>query len=265
MVTQSNTLKVTISGSFKASDAEIESYERVVGIIPCLATVAKGTDRLSKAEQMIIRRYAKIWIGQARKKDAHGNVIDEPKYKRVEKVRQVFIDSIEDNEDPEAILSYVNKNVMDMNAEELQDFAAANDLSGIPLFKVNSLAHARRVAWSEYCIKVLKLEDYSPEDKEQKQNLYDFRTNGFNPNKYEPVIADAEIRTHDGYVATIEETIDRENIAMQGKAKAVVNDTSKSRLSLQQLKDIADSKGIKYNPNIGYEQLYKRIYEAKAA
>lgn len=264
MVKLSKTLKVTISGSFKASDGEIESFERVTGIIPRLHTDPAGDDRLSKADQMIIKRYAPIWIGRQRKKDAAGQEIDEPKYKRVQKVRQVFIDSIEDNDDnPDASLSYVGKNIMDMNFEELQDLAAANDLSGVPLYKVNSLAHARRVAWSEYARKVLKAVGEE----------YGWTNQAFNPNKHEPIIADGVIRISGDHVATIEETIDRENLSMkegldnQGKLKVMPNvtDPSRSRLTLPQLKAIADEKKIGYHKSIGYDQLYTKIYGAKAA
>ena len=36
--TKSKTLKVVISGSFKATDGEIESFDKVQGIIPRLST-----------------------------------------------------------------------------------------------------------------------------------------------------------------------------------------------------------------------------------
>lgn len=253
----SKTLKVTISGSFKASDGDIESFDKVTGIIPALEE--------EKANQMVIRRYAIIWIGQARKNGPDGKPTEEPKYKRVQKVRQVFIDSIEENDEaPKAELSYVGKDILDMNFEEIQDLAAANDLSGVPLYKTCSLQHARRVAWSEYAIKVLGLEEYLDPKARKPQNIYDHRTMGFNPKHHEPIVADGRIRRSGEHVADIEETIDRENMAMQGKAKATVVDTTKSRLSLDQLKAIADGKGISYHKSIGYEQLYKKIYSAAA-
>lgn len=246
MVKQSPTLKVTISGSFKASDGEIESFDRVTGIIPRIDTECHGEEKISKADQMVIKRYAQIWIGQARKKDT-----DEAKYKRVQKVRQVFIDSIDDNdEQPDAVLSYVGKDIMEMNAEELQDFAAANDLSAVPMYRSGSLIHARRVAWSEYARKVL--DAVGPE--------FMWTNEAFRPNAHEPIIADAQIRRFGGHVATIEETIDRENMAMQGKAKANVTDPSRSLLTLEQLRAIADEKKISYHRSIGYEQLYKKVY-----
>lgn len=250
----SKTLKATISGSFVAADKDIESFDRVTGIIPCLDTEHHGDERLSKAEQMLIKRYARIWIGQARKKAADGKTTDEAKYKTVKRVREVQVDSIDDNDDqPDAVLSYVGKDIMDMNWEEIQDFAAANDLSAVPLYRVGSLFHQRKVAWSEACRKILGY--VGPE--------YMWTNQHFNPSKHEPIVADGQIRRSGGHVAPIEETIDREALALQGKAKATANDPTDSKLSLDQLKAIADDKKLKYHPTIGYKQLYDKIYGAK--
>lgn len=251
----SKTLKVVISGSFKASDGDIESFDRVSGIIPALSTEVTGKEKVSKAAQMIIKRYARIWVTQARKKAPDGTLTDEPKYKRVIRIRQVFIDSIDENDDqPNAVLSYVGKDIMDMNAEELQDFAAANDLSAVPLYRAGDLVYARRVAWSEYARKVLGAS--GPE--------YVWTNEEFNPNQHEPIVADALIRRYGGHVATPEETLDREALAMQGKAKANVTDPTRSRLTLDQLKAIADEKKVGYHKSIGYEQLYKKVYGVAA-
>lgn len=263
MVKRSTTLRVTISGSFKATDNEIESFDKVTGIIPRVATQPTGEDRLSKAEQMIIKRYASIWIQRAKKVNSDGKEIDELKYKRVQKVRQVFIDSIEDNDvQPDGVLSYVGKDIMDMNFEELQDLATAKDLSAVPLYRVNSLQHARRVAFSEYAIKVLGLYEVADPKAKKLQNLYDFRVTGFNPSRFEAIHADDELRVADDHVATPEETLDRENMALQGKAEAHVTDPRKSKLTLEQLRAIADGKNITYTPQTGWDALYKKIYGA---
>lgn len=252
----SHTLKVEISGSFKATDNELESFEGVTGIIPALDVEPAPKEKISKAAQMIIRRYAQIWVGQSRKKGPDGRPTDERKYKPVQRIRRVFIDSIDNNdEQPDAVLSYVGKDVMKMNMEELQDFASANDLSAVPLYKVSDLVSTRRVAWSEYARKVLGLQ--GPE--------YTWTNEEFNPSNHEPIIADGKIRLYGGHVASIEEAIDREVIDTQAvrKKKANTSEASASRLTLAQLKDIADKKEIKYSPAIGYEALYKKIYGAE--
>lgn len=253
MVQTSNTLKVTISGSYVSANRDIESFENVTGIIPRLDE--------DKANQMVIRRYAKIWVQQARKAD--GDKV----YKAVQRVRQVFIDSIDDNDDaPDAQLSYVGKNVMEMNFEELQDFAAANDLAGVPLYKTGSLTHAKRVAFSEYAIKVLQLEEYLPSDKDEKQNLYDYRVMAFNPNRFEPIVADGKIRRQGNSVSDIEETIDREALALNGKAKVPTQEARKgSQLTMEQLKAIALQRNINFHKSIGYEALHNKIYGKQAA
>lgn len=250
MVQTSKTLKITISGSYQAANRDIESFEGVTGIIPRLDE--------DKAHQMVIRRYARIWVMQAKKTGT-----DENKYKAVQRIRQVFVDSIDDNDEaPNAMLSYVGKNVMEMNFEELQDFASANDLSGVPLYKTGSLTHARRVAFSEYAIKVLQLEEYLPTDKDEKQNLYDYRVQGFNPSRFEPVLADDEIRRF-GASADIEETIDRELLAAAGKAKPT-SESKGSQMTMEQLKSVAIQRNVPFNKSIGYEALYRKIYGAKA-
>lgn len=269
MVQTSNTLKVTISGSYVSANRDIESFENVTGIIPRLDE--------DKANQMVIRRYAKIWVQQAKKAD--GDKV----YKAVQRVRQVFIDSIDNNEGiiivkdkntgedvevnaAEMQLSYVGKSVMEMNFEELQDFAAANDLAGVPLYKTGSLTHAKRVAFSEYAIKVLQLEEYLPSDKDEKQNLYDYRVMAFNPNRFEPIIADGKIRRQGNSVSDIEETIDREALALNGKAKVPTQEARKgSQLTMEQLKAIALQRNINFHKSIGYEALHNKIYGKQAA
>lgn len=259
----SKTLKATISGSFVATDKEIESFDRVTGIIPCLDTEHHNGEKLSKAEQMLIRRYARVWIEKARKKEKDGSLTEEPKYKRVKRVREVQVDSVDENDDaPNDVLPYVGKDIMDMDWEDIQDFAAANDLSAVPLYRVGSLFHQRKVAWSEAARKILG--NVGPE--------FMWTNEHFNPSKFEPIVADDQIRRAGGHVASIEETIDREALALKQKTKAETDairkvpvdaTASDSKLTIDQLKAIADDKKIKYSATIGWKQLYDKIYGAK--
>ena len=244
----SKTIKVTISGSYRSANRQIESFDGLTGLMP-------NVDE-DKAVQMAIRRYAKIWVSQA--KDKEGN----PKYKHIQNIRQVFVDSIEDNEEkPNAMLSYIGKDIMEMNFEELQDLASANDLSGIPLYKIGSLVTARRIAFSEYAIKVLELEEYDPKDKEEKFNLYDHRSPGFNPKRFEPIIADEQIRRHDGHKKSLEDGIAEDSQPVRRKGGKDVNADSKgSRITFSQLKILAEQRNIPFNKGISYEALYKKIY-----
>lgn len=247
----SNTLKVTISGSYRVASRQIESFDNVTGLMPPVDE--------DKATQMAIKRYAKIWVSQSKNKDG------EPKYKHIDKVRQVFIDSIEFNEEnPKAVLSYVGKDIMEMNYEELQDLATANDLSGIPLYKTGSLVTARRIAFSEYAIKILELEEYAPTDKKEKFNLYDHRTAGFNPKKFEPIIADDEIRRFDGHQTDIEDAAQEEFKPTKRKGGQPV-DEPVNRMTFTQLKTIATQRGVEFNKGISYENLHKKVYGKAAA
>jgi len=244
----SNTIKVTISGSYRSANRQIESFDAVTGLMPNLDE--------DKATQMAIKRYARIWVSQAKKEDG------EPKYKHISNIRQVFIDSIEDNEDkPNAKLSYVGKDIMEMNYEELQDLAAANDLNGVPLYRTGSLITARRIAFSEYAIKVLQLEEYEGTDKEEKHNLYDHRTSGFNPKKFEPIIADDIIRRNDRHRISLEDAMHKEAKSVKRKGgKSVDGEVAPTRMTFEQLKSIATQRNIAFNKGISYEVLYKKVY-----
>lgn len=248
----SNTIKVTISGSYRSANRQIESFDGVTGLMPNLAE--------DKANQMAIRRYARIWVSQAKKEDG------EPKYKHISNIRQVFVDSVEDNEEkPNAVLSYIGKDIMEMNFEELQDLAAANDLNGVPLYKVGSLVTARRIAFSEYAIKVLELEEYAPADKQEKFNLYDHRTSGFNPKRFDVIVADDQIRRQDEHKISLEDSIQAEAQPVRRKAgKDMDADKKVPSMTFEQLKSIAVQRNITFNKGISYAVLYKKVY-GKAA
>lgn len=243
-------LKATISGSFIAGDKQTESYGKVEGFLPLLDD--------DKATQMIVKRYAKIWIGAALKED--GSAI----YKRIQRVREVFIDNIEVVETDDQF-SYIGRSIMDMNYEELQDLAAAKDLSGIPLYKEGSLANQRRVAFAEYGGKILGITMEATKHGKKVMVPLDHRLEGFSPSNYAPIIVEDgdTVRQNDVRV-TIEESIDREALALsEGKKEAIASEPS--RLSIEQLKKIADTKKIKYSAKISYGALYKLLYPDQAA
>lgn len=224
-------LQVTISGSFMLNHEDTESYGDIVGLVPMIDG--------DKVSQMVIKRYAAMWLRNAKKEDGT------PLFRSVRRVREVFIDSV-DEVDAKP-LSYVGKDIMTLSFEELQDLAAAKDLGAIPLYKVGSLAVQRRKAFAEYSTKVLDVP-------------LDVNEEGFSPAKHPKIICDDKTRRSADYVADIEETIDREALALKGKAPA----TSTRGLSMEQLKEVADMKKIAYHAKISYEELYKKIY-GKAA
>lgn len=254
-------LKATISGSFKASDGEVESFDKVIGYLPALDD--------DKAQQMIIKRYARIWIGQAMKKDREGNSLDEPKYKRVQRVREVYIDSIEEVEKGDENfgkqLSYVGKDIMEMNFEELQDLAAAKDLIAVPLYRTGSLVNARRIAFAEYANKVLGYTETikNPKTGKSEQVPLDWRRAGFNPANYPGIRADGKVRRDSFEPEDVERSLENEALAEQYERVAPPIDGD-SRLSIEQLKAIAKAKNINYHVSIGYDALYKKLFPKAA-
>ncbi len=258
-------LKAMISGSFKAGDGEVESFDKVTGYLPALSD--------EKAQQMIIKRYAKIWIGNVMRRDREGNETDEPKYKRVQRVREVFIDSIDEvgQDDPQygETLSYVGKDIMEMSYEELQDLAAAKDLISVPLYKVGSLVNARRIAFCEYANKVLgwtetvEVPDPAGGKPRKQEKPLDWRRAGFNPAKFPTIKADGKIRLDDFEPSDIEDSIDTEALMIKHDKVAPAKE-GESRLTLDQLKSIAKAKNISFHPNIGYETLYTKVYPKAA-
>jgi hypothetical protein len=266
MSTKATLLKAMISGSFKTADGKIESFDKVVGYLPALDD--------DKAQQMVIRRYARIWVSQVKKKDRDGTELDEAKYPHIQRIREVFVDSIEDveNGDPNfgKQLSYVGKEIMDMNFEELQDLAAAKDLIAVPLYKKGSLIIARRIAFCEYANKVLgwkdtiEVPDPAGGKPRKKEVPLDWNRQGFSPSKYPVVVADGGIRRDGFEPSDIETSIETEALLMK-HGNAAPPATGESRLTLDQLKQIAKGKNISYNVNIGYDALYKRIYGGEQA
>lgn len=245
-------LQLKISGSYVATDKEIESYDGVVGLIPFLDE--------DKAAQMARKRYAVMWIQREMKKDG-----ETQKYKRVQRIRECFIDDIVEVELEEEF-SFVGKNILSLTFEELQDLGAAKDLIGIPLFKKGSLAHQRKVAYAEYAGRVLGVKEIDPRTK--KEVFLRWSTDGFNPSKLPPIECDGETRrmSDEELPDDIEAGIDIEQLILNKQAKAA--EVGSSRLDLEQLKKIADSKTppIPYHKTITRDQLYSKIYgKGKAA
>lgn len=174
-------------------------------------------------------RYSYIWIS------------NDDRYKeRVNRVRETYIDNIEE---VEGDLTYVGKNIADLSFEELQDLATAKGLNAIPLWRKGGLRHAQQVAYAEYSTKVLG----EPKDH---------RVAGFNIAQEPPIIVDAQYRRDKTKKMSNDEYIAR---SQENAAKA-----PKTTMSMADLKEIADSKGIKYHVTVGYDTLYKRVYPEAA-
>lgn len=155
------------------------------------------------------------------------------KYKdRYVRRRQLFIDNVEEVEHE---FSYVGKDIREMNAEEIQDLATAKDLRTVPLWKTGSLISARAVAYAEYSTKVLG-------------EKLDHREEGFNIKHLPAIIADGDSRRDFEKKITNEE--------------AAIREFSGSHLTLNDLKEIAKTKSIRFHPSIGYDALYSKVFAA---
>ena len=222
-------LKVTVSGSYRTANKEIVDFENLSGLLPVVDE--------DLAAMHVQTRYVPTWLRNA--VDKKGERIYT---KRIEDVRQVFIDEIEKVNAGE--FSYVGKDIKNLEYQELQDLATAKDLRRIPLPKELSgvsLREMRQMAYVDYSDKVLK-------------KFIDHNEEGFNFSKLPPLIIDGDARRETSQKITNEEILDQEQKVMD------VSSTPKSTLTIDDLKGIAKQKGISHHPNIGFDALYAKIY-----
>lgn len=203
-------IRATISGSYIDGAKDIASYDSIVGLIPKLDA--------DKAQQMIIRRFAKMWL--MNEKDEFGS----PKYGRIQRLREVYVDNMEVVEVDASEFSYVGKNILSLNIEEIQYLAAAKDLAGIPLYKVGSLAVQRRIAYAEYGDKILGMRVDDPRDAikppaQRRKVPLNWRHTGFNPVQLREITVDAAIERSKIHVMSPDESLEYENSLLNLSAK----------------------------------------------
>lgn len=216
-------LKVTISGSYHLANKDIRDFEKVTGIIPhCDEDVAT---------MHVMRRYAPIWISA-----------DKEKYPdRIHGMREVHIDKIEEVKDHK--FSFIGKDIREMDAEELQDLATAKDLRKIPLWKVGGIREARTRAYTSYSTEILG-------------KFIDEKAAGFNVMHQKPIVVkDGGPRRNVSRKITNEEFLEAEAANVSIKRGEI-----KSSLTLAELKQLADDKGIEHPPKITYDALYRMLF-----
>lgn len=221
-------LQVTISGSYRTATKEIVDFEDVKGIIPHV-----GEDL---AAMHVRGRYAVMWVKAA--EDKKGEKLYT---KRIEDMRQVFVDEIKEVDVEQ--FSFVGKDVRELDYIELQDLATAKDLRKVPLPKETSgasLREVRQVAYVEYAEKV-------------HREFIDINDPEFNYAKLPKLKIDGEARREASKKFTNEEIIEQEQDTTSTQGV-------KSDLTLEDLKEMADKKGIKYHPATGFEKMYVKIF-----
>lgn len=210
--------KVTISGSFRNSKKEAIDFNDITGYIPAV--------NKELAYAAVIRRYAMMWLSNS------------GKYKeRAINLREVYIDRMEP---VECEFSYIGKTIREMTQEELQDFAVAKDLRGVPLYKKGSARQAQIVAHALYSDRHLGIE-------------VPYKEQGFNFADEPDYVADNQIEKSE--YATISND---EMIGMEQK-----NTTSKkSSISREELENLAKRKHITFHPNISDAKLYDKVFSS---
>lgn len=172
-------------------------------------------------------RYAPMWLTKDKRfKD------------RVSTMREVYVDSVEEVEHE---FTFVGKDIREMSEEELQDLATAFDLRRIPLYRKSSLRETRVHAYMAYCESVLG----KSIDKGDDFNLAEMP---------EVVVKFEKPRRNQQASVTNEEVISAYQAGDVSNPKA--------NFDLDGLKQLAASKGIPHHPNIGYDKLYAKIFEA---
>jgi|GEM_PF-3997434 len=212
-------LKVTISGTYKDSSNEVKEYENITGTIPFCDE--------GKAHQACKNRYAKIWISAKHSLPKH--------------IREVYLDDIEE---VESNFSFVNKDIKEMNAAELQDLAVYLDLK-LPEYKKTSLRNSRVKAVEKYLLNIKGV----PQDK---VNLV--MSNTFSDLPPCVINEKEEKKVDDRQEEDLSLELEKYGVKM-------VNTEEQENYSLEDLKNIARARNIKHNPNIGHDKLYKKIFD----
>lgn len=213
--------KVSISGTYRAADKEYIDYDNVVGYIPFA--------EYELAEAMVRKRYALMWI-----------TLDKRYTKRVQTVREVYIDALEETE---ADFTFPGKNILELTYAELQDLATAKELRAVPLYKKGGLRQAQTVAYAEYSNKVLGVE-------------VDYKEAGFNVAKEPPIVVDGGAERNIAKTLSNEEVIDLEQKSSNAK------DGVKKTITRDELEKMARERDIAFNGAITDKALYKKIFNS---
>lgn len=221
-------LKVMISGSYKTAQNDIIDFEDVEGFVPFVDE--------AHAFMHIKSRFAVDWVKRCLKKDGEKAYPD-----RIEKVRQVFIDEIEEADHD---FSYVGKGIKKMTYDELQDLATAKDLRYIPLPK----------AVSGFSLREARVRAYIAYSKEVDGKVMSENDEGFNFADLPDIIVDAHVRKDVSKKVTNEEIIN--NVADTNMPLTAEQKEEK----VEELRKVLDEKKIKYHWNAGYDKLHSLLY-----
>jgi len=132
-------LKLTFSGSYKASNDEIFSFDGIGGIVP-----------FQEEDVAIMHakaRHLPMWLEQEIKGDKQTNI-------SVKGVKQLRDKNEDEVEEVEHTFSFEGKDIRTLTYEEIQDVALMFDLREVPLYKVSSLRNQLNVLYGIYSTKI---------------------------------------------------------------------------------------------------------------
>jgi len=181
-----------------------------------------------RAHQVCKSRYARMWLSIQKKV-------------RVKSMREVYMDSCVESEDT---LTFLGKDIKEMTMEELQDLSVYLGLK-IPAYKKSSLRNTRVSAVEKYLLEIKGV----PAEKVAR-----VIERGFDS------LPKCIIKEQEEKKATEDEGVSlAEEMAEFGVD--IVDEEESQEYTLEDLKNLAKAKGIKFQPNIGYDKLFKRVFE----
>jgi len=177
-----------------------------------------------RAHQVCKSRYAVMWLNQQHKI-------------RPKKMRQVYLDSCKESEKE---LTFIGKDIKVMSIEELQDLSVYLKIK-VPIFKKSSLRNTRVKAVEKYLLDIKGV----LEDKVSKIMELSF------DDLPKCIINEKE------ELAEVESSLSDD---LKQYGVEIADEETSEEYTLEDLKNLAKAKDIKFHPNIGYDKLRAKVF-----
>lgn len=210
-------LKLTFSGSYKASNNEIFGFEGIEGVVPF-----QDKDIAYRHASV---RHLPMWISEKAQETNKAISV-----RAIKNLREKVLDRVEEVEHE---FTFEGKDIREMTFEEIQDVALMFNLTEVPVYKNGSLVSQRNALYGIYSSEILK-------------NKLNHKDEFFHLDDFPPI-----------YVGSTP-VVKREVKEIFGEIDG--NPTLPTQ-SLEGLKRLADSKGIKYHHRCNYDRLLELINE----
>lgn len=173
------------------------------------------------------------------------------KYKEaVQNIAKIYIDDVEDVADNYSIQGV---DIKEMNMKQIQELACYSLVRSIPLPYTGSIREVRETTYREYSKNYLN------------KNVDDVEYNELPPlvikiNGCKAVATQEVVQPAAPEVAATVAPAEAIEVPENETETNAEEPTEEQTLSMDDLKAIADSKGIKYAAGIGYKTLYSRVF-----